>query len=263
MKRAILTLSLLLTLIGCNNNIEIKEFNGNSASLQTTNLEEEGLEWLPPLISQYLAADTLYVPPPLEPCEINTTIFTGDVLVSTQSQINALSDVHTVDGDLIIGSVFGSGSYDLTPLETLVEITGDLRFNNFVEQDKVEGFDCLEKVGGVLSIFSETVTSIEGFNKLNRIDGDGDFALLIINSDKLESIKGFNSLISTGDDVSFFNNEILKSIDGFLNLSVDNVAGDISVSFNDEFDCSNPKPGFVPIDNSFMNLINCETVPFF
>ena len=163
---------------------------------------------LPPIISFLLSDDDQCPVVSLE-----TTQFINNTLITTQAELNALQGVTRIEGDLEFSTL--DASLDFSPLDSLVELTGNL---NFVTPSitTISGFGCLSTVGLNLDIFSnDALTSILGFNSLTSIGG-----FLSINSnDALTSIPEFNSLTSIGGFLNITSNEALTSIPEFNSLT--------------------------------------------
>ena len=163
---------------------------------------------LPPIISFLLSDDDQCPVVSLE-----TTQFINNTLITTQAELNALQGVTRIEGDLEFSTL--DASLDFSPLDSLVELTGNL---NFVTPSitTISGFGCLSTVGLNLDIFSnDALTSILGFNSLTSIGND----LNITANDALTSISGFNSLPSIGDDLNITSNDALTSIPEFNSLT--------------------------------------------
>ena len=162
---------------------------------------------LPPIISFLLSDD--------DQCPVVSPVTTRAIStpITTQGQLNALQGVTRLEGDLEFNTL--DASLDFSPLDSLVELTGNL---NFVTPSitTISGFGCLSTVGLNLDIFSnDALTSILGFNSLTSIGG-----FLSINSnDALTSIPEFNSLTSIGGFLNITSNEALTSIPEFNSLT--------------------------------------------
>ena len=175
---------------------------------------------LPPIISFLLSDDDQCPVVSLE-----TTQFINNTLITTQAELNALQGVTRIEGDLEFSTL--DASLDFSPLDSLVELTGNL---NFVTPSitTISGFGCLSTVGLNLDIFSnDALTSILGFNSLTSIGG-----FLSINSnDALTSIPEFNSLTSIGDFLGITSNNALTSIPEFNSLT--SIGGDLNINTSD------------------------------
>ena len=201
----------------------------------------------------------------------------GDVFISSQENINDLEDIVRVNGSVIFATQMASQSLDLSPLSSLVEVTGRILLNT--GNTRINGFSCLTTVGGDLNIQNNnSLKTINAFPLLESVGG----SLSVSINPELERIVGFQSLSSIGRDVNIFTNDELESINSFsliasiggsLNivdnarllslggfgfLSRDNVLGDISIVSNTSFDCANPVPSFSPVTFSSGNTVDCE-----
>ena len=165
---------LLLSLSACfktnNTPAQVQEQTGSSSSsLDTTNSNEDIMEWLMPILSEYLADE----PVPVPTCGDNTLTHTGNLTLTTQAEVNAFltNGVGKIDGNLILNP---SNSLDLSPLNLLQEITGKFELANNANQTTLAGFDCLTTVSGNFSIFrNNALTAIPAntFSALQTVSG--------------------------------------------------------------------------------------------
>ena len=146
----------------------------------------------------------------------NQETFDGDVDISNQSDVNALSHLAIIDGDLRITS---DSNLDFSPLNGLVEVTGTIWLEDNPAQTQFNGFDCLREVDALLMYRNPALEEIVGFNQLETIHG----YLEITNSDTtttayLRRISGFTSLQSLRGGIIFYRMPFLVSIPHFSAL---------------------------------------------
>ena len=137
-------------------------------------------------------------------------IYLGDITVSTQAAVNALSDTLAgktrIRGNLIIGYTSGSSQSNitnLTPLSNITHITGNLRIQQNGQPINLNGLDSLQ--------------SIEGDFQVNH-------------NDRLTTLGNFPVLRSVGGDFHVFTNNRLTTLD-FPGLQT--IGGFFRVGYND------------------------------
>lgn len=136
-------------------------------------------------------------------CGSGSTI-TGNVTLTTQSQVDALANASKIVGSLTIAS---TSDLDLSPLKLLTEITGNFQLDGS-SQTTLSGFDCLKTVGGAFFINSNTaLTSLSGFAALQTVGGN--FSIIV--NPALTDMPSFAALTSIGGDFFIDNNAALES----------------------------------------------------
>lgn len=214
-------------------------------------------------------------------CTAGSTVI-GDQILAEQADVNALRNVSTIDGDLILMPIT---ELDFSPLNNLAEITGEFALEDNSVQTNLMGFNCLTQVGADLSIANNAVlVSFSGFDKLTRAGDDlrishnlnltslptfpelttivGD--LEIEDNARLVSFSGFDKLTTIGDDFQIIDNPNLTSLPAFpaltmLNsrLDIENNAGLTSFSGFDKL--ASVADDFSIIDNA--RLTSLPTFP--
>ena len=124
-----------------------------------------------------------------------SNVIEGNVTVTSQSQLNQLAGVTTVNGLLTIN---GSGLtvYDLSPLSFLSSVKG-LTIRNTLLYD-LEGLESLLAIDGPLDINSNTIlTTLKGLNNLTRINS---YWALILQNKALTTTEELESLQFVGDE---------------------------------------------------------------
>jgi len=118
------------------------------------------------------------------------TVCTGDVILTSQAEVNAFSQsCQIINGNLIID---GDDIFDLTPLLSIIEVTGFIRIGNLIENENA----------------NDILTNLEGLNNISTIGGD----LSICNNPSLISLDGFSSLTSVGGTIRVKNCIVLERI---------------------------------------------------
>ena len=155
-----------------------------------------------------------------------TTVI-GDQIIETQEQLNALKGTTKVDGNLLF--LRTSTLTDFTPLDSLIEVTQTIRFapRLLSEISEINGFNCLEIVGGNFSIIStENLERVSGFKSLKSVEGNFRISFL----PELISISGFDSLTTANGGFELLSNPILTSIPNFSLMA--QVNGTLNISDN-------------------------------
>ena len=124
---------------------------------------------------------------------INAQVFSGNLFLSSQTQIDAFNYT-SVSGSLTIESFSGS----IQNLNGLSELT---------------------MVGGDLQIKNTAITNVVGLSNLTSVGGLGN-VFNIENNDALTNIDGLSGLISIGGNLKIIGNQVLANIDGLYNITV-------------------------------------------
>ena len=182
----------------------------------------------------------------------SATQFLGDVVITTQEDINQLEGIVQIIGSLSVGSASLFQELDFSPLASLVQVVGGVTLNT--SNANVMGFECLAMVGADLTIVgNNSLTSIDGFESLESIG----FSLNIIANNSLENISGFESLETIGGNLAITDNLILENAGSLAQLSRADILGDIIIVDNASFDCTDPEPSFLTATFSEGNAANC------
>jgi hypothetical protein len=136
--------------------------------------------------------------------ENKAQVFTGDVFLATQAQVDAFDNTITsITGFLVIE---GSDINDLSPLSSLVIVGGILEIRNNPALQSLAGLDALTSVGGILSISNNAaLTSLTGLDGLITVGGN----LVIQFNNALASLSGLDALTSVGGFLFIGNNSAL------------------------------------------------------
>ena len=182
----------------------------------------------------------------------SATQFFGDVVISTQEDINELEGIVQIIGSLSVDSASLFQELDFSPLASLVQVVGGVTLNT--SNTNVMGFQCLAMVGADLTIVgNNSLTSIDGFQSLESIG----FSLNIVDNNSLENISGFESLETIGNNLSLTDNLILENLGSLAQLNRTDIVGDIIITDNAAFDCTDPEPSFLAATFSEGNAANC------
>lgn len=142
---------------------------------------------------------------------------TGNVTLTTQSEVDALASCTTITGNLTING--GGNTLNLAPLNNITSITGTL-FITGVSNNQVNIFPNLTTVGNGIAIQGNTFQQFGGFNAFTTLTAGN---IQFIGNSQLTTISGFgvlNSLIS--GNLGFATNNNLETINGFSNLQTVN-----------------------------------------
>jgi cysteine-rich repeat protein len=158
--------------------------------------------------------------------QINGTL----VLVDDKlSNLDELSQLTTVEGDLIIGAREGTdynGSYylkDIKGLHNLVSIGGDLIIGKNAELTSLEGLNNLRTIGGDFIIRENNLHNLDGLDQLTSVGG----SVLITGNRFDATLTGPPHLVRVGGNLVFGINvfENLKSIPPKIEYGLEKIAG--------------------------------------
>jgi len=152
----------------------------------------------------------------------------GDLTISsfTLDSVADLGCLCAVTGDLIVGPTLPLLT-DLTGLENLAFVGGDVTFSWVSQALGLGGLDGLQEVGGTFAIQNSSgLTDLTGaFPGLESVDGDMTFA-----SNGFQNVAAFNALETVGGDISFTWHGALPDVVGFGALTL--VEGSVSFANN-------------------------------
>src|SRR6516225_8025415 len=146
--------------------------------------------WLPGVASASLVASLTF------PTNALAQAYTGDLKLTTQAAVDAFNYTE-VTGNLYITSVT-----DLSPLSRLRTVRGDLEIVDLVI-DNAEGLASLQSVGGKLRFKWAAFHSFNGLASLNSIGGSLMFEAGSLNPGGGPYV--LNSLTTVGGSLSFLN----------------------------------------------------------
>ena len=163
--------------------------------------------------------------------DTETKTYSGDIILSTQAEVDAFTthEYEIIYGDLIIGGSASSDVSNLSDLNTITTIYGNLDISFAEELVSLSGLD---KVTVVSNLQIYHCTSLLSFDALsNLIDIRG--GLFIQGNDELQNIDGLASVSKINGDISIRANSRLKNLDGLLNVSNTEPMMAISILEND------------------------------
>ena len=150
------------------------------------------------------------------------TVITGNIIIRGGHDItnlNGLSNITKINGDLIIGSfdnyntegqLVNNGNYNLsslTGLHSLTEVGGNLIIQNNPVLENLSGLNALTSIGGNL-----TIGEHKRYNALhNKILSGGN--------PMLENLNGLTALSSIGGSLTIVDNDVLGDINGLSSLT--------------------------------------------
>lgn len=120
---------------------------------------------------------------------------TGNVTLTTQQEVNDLWSCTHITGNLTIDDGAGTSITDLSPLNNLTTIDGNVLIQH-LDVLNINGLNGVTSVGGTISFINNTSTGISGFSALTHIPGD----LIIQDNSNLNFVHGFVSLDKIGTD---------------------------------------------------------------
>ena len=212
----------------------------SNTAAQTNN----NTRFLPPIISLLLNEQC--------PSVIPTTTITLNTPLSTQDDLDLLTGVTRIEGDLIFDT--SQTTLDFSPLDSLIEVTGGITFDN-QPLANIQGFNCLNTVGGELIFLdNNALINIDGFNALTNLDQE----IVISNNSALTNIPDFNSLTNLGGRLVITANIELAEFSGFGSLTL--VGTNININSNSllasipEFNSVTTVGGLININNN--NLLS-------
>lgn len=121
---------------------------------------------------------------------------TGDVTVTTQQEVNDLWSCQHITGNLTIDDGPGSDIIDLSPLDGVLMVDGNIVIQN-LDMTSISPLNGLTALGGSITFQNNaSATGISGFASLAHIPGD----LTVTNNAMLTYLHGFTILDKIGTD---------------------------------------------------------------
>ena len=180
-------------------------------------------------------------------------IWGNDSLLS----LSGLENLQSVEGNLEIGS-FAEGEYignysldDLTALENLAFVGGDIHIVNNHSLTQLNGLSNLNYIAGGLFIWGNTnlislsglqpdsiggsiyieknnsLSDLTALENLNTITGK----LFIVGNNSLVDLSGLKKIITVSDDLCIGGSNLLEDLNGLKNLT--SVGGNLKIGFKD------------------------------
>jgi hypothetical protein len=158
-----------------------------------------------------------------------STVITGDVLIDDMNALSILDGVVAIDGDitvtnvsslttpfpigldLVTGNLYvrGTGLADLSGLETLTRVEGDVNIRGNRTLTSLSGLNGLTCIAGRLDIqFNDSLTTLSGLENLTRVDEH----LTIRNNHALPQ-REVDEWMSTVEQEAVFSVNTLESLD--------------------------------------------------
>jgi hypothetical protein len=178
----------------------------------------------------------------------NAQIFTGDLSLDSQAEVDAFN-FSEVTGDLLIK---GSDIVNLSPLSTLTSVGERLNVDHNPLLTNINGLSALTSVGGTLFVWSNAaLTNLDGLSSLTSVGGDLEVSanaaltnldglsgitssiggsLTISGNNALTNLEGLRDFTSVGGTLIVSGNSILTNLDGLNGLT--SVGGELLVFGN-------------------------------
>ncbi|HHM21155.1 MAG TPA: hypothetical protein ENJ20_03935, partial [Bacteroidetes bacterium] len=138
---------------------------------------------------------------------------TGNVILLSQADVDAFPGCQVIDGLL---SIEGSDITDLTPLQSLEEITGRLNIANNLSLTSLHGLHNLKKIG---LLFIHGNPLLESISSLGNVTDGALNSLVIEYCPVLQSLHGLEGITGC-NDVRFLKNDALHDLSGLQNLII-------------------------------------------
>ena len=162
--------------------------------------------------------------------KLERTIHRGNITVTTQTALNALSGETIIDGNLTIGYTDGlnrrSDITDLTPLNNITHITENLIIQQNGSLIDLSGFNNLRTIGGYFSVtHNDSLTFLGDFSALTSIGTNNDGKSIVVEG---------NSLLAYCCALTEFRSGGMHQVSGSVDIS-DNAMG---CSSDSEVNCA-------------------------
>lgn len=141
------------------------------------------------------------------------------------SNLNGLSGLYTIDGNLIIET--NPDLLSLMGLSALTSIGKDLYIADNYSLSNLSGLDSLTSIGEDLLLYFNGLTSLNGLGPITYIPGH----LKIYGTDSIKNLNGLGSIVSIGGQFSIISNASLINLSG-LNSLKDTIGGGLVISQN-------------------------------
>ncbi|MEM6430070.1 MAG: hypothetical protein AAF708_12585, partial [Deinococcota bacterium] len=166
----------------------------------------------------------------------------GDIVVTTQSELEQLRDCTTILGNLTI---------DPTAISSFVTTQQD---DPIVS---LQALSSLTTITGNLIISNTTLVNLNGLQQLTVISG----SIIIINNNALVSIAALTSITTIGGNINISINTVLVTLFNFGNLVNFNNDNGVTLSNNSSLDCISIQLQLsnIEVDISTGNATDCPT----
>lgn len=156
----------------------------------------------------------------------NLTVINGDIEINYNIALTSFAGFQSltiVQGNFYIN---GSSLNNLSALDNLETIEGDLRIERLNSLEVLNGFNKLNSVFGDLRISDNiSLINIQGFSNLNDVEN-----ILIENNHSLTEVNGFGTLTQINGGLELFANYSLAKIGAFQAITT--IGGDVELSWN-------------------------------
>jgi hypothetical protein len=152
----------------------------------------------------------------------------GDVKIGPDVEnLQGLSVLTSIGVDLRIYPT-NYNLQNLTGLNNLNYIGGNINFQNCLAMTGLNGLEALDSIGGDLIINGmDVLTSLEGLAGLNIVNGN----LKIMYTAALVSLSGLENLVKTGGEITITSNQVLADLTGLDYLDPGSISL-LKVTFN-------------------------------
>jgi hypothetical protein len=140
-------------------------------------------------------------------------IFTGDATIAGTADVAWMANVQELTGSLHVDS---TALTNLTGLENLQSVQGNVTITNNASLTNINGLSGLESVGGYISLQSNGVLS--NVNGLAALTTVGSYFQIYGNSQLLD-LDGLANLASVAGYFNIQSNAVLTNLDGLANLT--------------------------------------------
>ena len=175
------------------------------------------------IIKRYLLF-TFFVVPTIFIQAQSDTIYTGNIRVRTQAQVNALSS--TLSGKTVINGNLTMDYYlsnitDLTPLNNIVRVTGHLEIRRNRQLVNLTGLNSLQSIGGYFSVGNANKLTTLDFPELQSVGGyffvSRANELTTLDFPELQSVGGY-FLVSNANKLTTLDFPELQSIGEYFSM---------------------------------------------
>jgi PKD repeat protein len=136
----------------------------------------------------------------------------GNILISSLSQMESMSGICMVNGNLTIGNYMQS---DLAGLESLKMITGNLRIESIPSLTSLSGLEQLvEVMNDVTFSLNSGLTSMQGLNNLRHVKG----SMSITGNQNLQSVTGLENLLRVDKWLTISHQPLMDDFQGLQGL---------------------------------------------
>ena len=144
------------------------------------------------------------------------TCLPNGIVFNTQVQVDSFQinypDCNTIEGNV---EITGANINNLSGLDVLIGIEGDLFIGYCTGLSNLAGFDNLTYIGQDLRIYMNTsILSLTGLDNISEIGQN----LRITNNETLDDISALSNLTSVGSNLRVYGNTDLTTLTGFDNL---------------------------------------------